>query len=445
MKKNGKILKMSDKYYQWKERTEKHEIDHNKEKTNDKSCSQCYLSVTTDKKFIRFWKWYRKEIPEVENYSAKTEEFFYEYLDEGQDFDTRKWKQNNRANSIKGKITKILSSMRYRERPQITEREIGELLIEITVASNKFEKSMKRTEELWTEYTNLTSEPDTDSDESPEENENDKENWYQIFVGNKGPYEIRGNGIGYEVIFQDEDKDELNYEEFKTECKIRGMDENELQEILDEISNWIQRKEFIPQTNFEDFENNINTPSERPSSAVSTTSETEEENLSGNTTETEDNEQMAAQGTYHLDCGKFSGGVDEDVEQWISEVDRVAIALGITDPDNDICPRLNYAAVHLTGTAAKWFEANKTAMNISRWGTGNNDRQLKVRLRTAFLTQERQDRWQDEMYETKQKSGESVENYAQRFRRNARRAGIQLQKEEKQSHLQMDYYQFTKH
>ena len=91
---------------------------------------------------------------------------------------------------------------------------------------------------------------------------------------------------------------------------------------------------------------------------------------------------------------QFSEGENEDVEQWISAVDRIGGALGIEDPDNDDCPKLNYALAHLDGSAADWYEANKGAINITRWGHGNNDRQLKEQLRTAFSTPERQQRWQ---------------------------------------------------
>jgi hypothetical protein len=45
-----------------------------------------------------------------------------------------------------------------------------------------------------------------------------------------------------------------------------------------------------------------------------------------------------AQATFHLDLRKFSGGIEEDVDQWIAEVDRTAIALGIEDPDDNDCP-----------------------------------------------------------------------------------------------------------
>ena len=77
----------------------------------------------------------------------------------------------------------------------------------------------------------------------------------------------------------------------------------------------------------------------------------------------------------------------------MSEVDSKGTALGIADPDDNNCPRLVYAVAHLTGTAAEWYTANKTAMGITRWGGGANDNiKLKTRLRTAFLTPERQQR-----------------------------------------------------
>ena len=55
---------------------------------------------------------------------------------------------------------------------------------------------------------------------------------------------------------------------------------------------------------------------------------------------------------YNITVEKFSGSENEDVERWIAEIDRTATALGIQDPDNDNCPRLNYAMAHLTGEAA---------------------------------------------------------------------------------------------
>ena len=136
---------MSDKYNTWKERAEKHDLNHNTTIRNkvkiDFSCNKCYPSNLIGKNFKRFWKWYKNEVPEVESYSAKTEDIFIEFLNEGNDFDTGKW-NNVTKNRIKGKIGKLLGSMRYNESPKQVEKDIGEKLIIMTIASDKFEKSV---------------------------------------------------------------------------------------------------------------------------------------------------------------------------------------------------------------------------------------------------------------------------------------------------------------
>ena len=78
---------MSDKYHIWKDRADKHDLNHSKNSRSkwkvDFSCDRCYPRTVIKKNFKRFWKWYKIEIPEVQSYSAKTEEIFNEFLNEG--------------------------------------------------------------------------------------------------------------------------------------------------------------------------------------------------------------------------------------------------------------------------------------------------------------------------------------------------------------------------
>src|SRR5256885_1650261 len=70
---------MTDRYEKWREKAEKHDLNHTTVKRNgqkDFSCTICHQPLEIMRKeFKRFWKWYREEIPEVRSYSGKTETY----------------------------------------------------------------------------------------------------------------------------------------------------------------------------------------------------------------------------------------------------------------------------------------------------------------------------------------------------------------------------------
>ena len=143
---------MSDKYSSWKEKAETHDTLHSGiskgRVKDDLSCSKCYPLIVTNRKFIRFWKWYAQTIPQVTDYTSKTEEVFSEYLEciklpPGKD----------RNNRVKGKIGKLLACMRYNSSPNISEGQIRQKIIEITHLSQNFERSIERVEDFWKECT----------------------------------------------------------------------------------------------------------------------------------------------------------------------------------------------------------------------------------------------------------------------------------------------------
>ena len=77
---------MADRYEKWREKAEKHDLNHTTVKRNgqkDFSCTICHQPLEIMRKeFKRFWKWYKEEIPEVRSYSGKTEENFEELMKE---------------------------------------------------------------------------------------------------------------------------------------------------------------------------------------------------------------------------------------------------------------------------------------------------------------------------------------------------------------------------
>ena len=71
---------MSDRYHTWKNRADKHDLNHNTDRRNgikDISCNICNSldDIIIGKKFKRFWKWYKIEVSEVQSYSKKLRKY----------------------------------------------------------------------------------------------------------------------------------------------------------------------------------------------------------------------------------------------------------------------------------------------------------------------------------------------------------------------------------
>src|SRR5687767_42534 len=95
---------MSDKYEIWKERARKHDLEHAasfKNKQRDVSCEICYPgSEILEKEFRRFWKWFKREIPQVKGHNRNTEENFNTLM--------RDFKEGKKTSTEKAKIKKGL-------------------------------------------------------------------------------------------------------------------------------------------------------------------------------------------------------------------------------------------------------------------------------------------------------------------------------------------------
>src|SRR5947199_167910 len=131
---------MSDRYEKWREKAEKHDLNHTTVKRNgqkDFSCIKCHQpSEIMRKEFKRFWKWYKEEIPEVRSYSAKTEENFEELMKE--DFSVKECTGTEKA-KIRYRLIWLIESMRYDKSPEKMTKEIIETVIE---EKNKIKKKL---------------------------------------------------------------------------------------------------------------------------------------------------------------------------------------------------------------------------------------------------------------------------------------------------------------
>ena len=93
---------MTDKFEIWKERARKHDLEHTtlaRNKQKDVSCEICYPgSEIPEKGFRRFWKWFKREIPQVKGYNGNTEENFSTLMND--------YKEGE--NKFTGKIRKVV-------------------------------------------------------------------------------------------------------------------------------------------------------------------------------------------------------------------------------------------------------------------------------------------------------------------------------------------------
>src|SRR5687767_2674883 len=170
---------MSDKFEKWKEKIEKHDVNHATSRHQgqvDFSCVVCYQpSRIMKKEFRRFWKWYKNEIPEVISFNGKTEENFEELMKE--DFNAIKRTGTEKARMRK-RLVWLIESMRYEQSPRKTITELGEIICRMIVTSNKFTKKGKDARNLYEEYLSSESEGYSTDNSHNGKDDTEKTLWY---------------------------------------------------------------------------------------------------------------------------------------------------------------------------------------------------------------------------------------------------------------------------
>src|SRR5437762_7602112 len=202
---------MSDRYEKWREKAEKHDLNHTIVKRNrqkDFSCTICHQPLeVTKKEFKRFWKWYKEEILKVRSYSGKTEENFEELMKEN--FSVKERTGTEKA-KIRYRLIWLIESMRYDKSPEKMTKEIIETVLRMIAASNKFTKKGKAARDLYREYlTSGTEGYSTDNKSGSEKTEKEmsegsgkletydrKENddIITIYVNRDGIFRVTGTG-----------------------------------------------------------------------------------------------------------------------------------------------------------------------------------------------------------------------------------------------------------
>src|SRR3989440_1128982 len=246
---------MSDRYEKWREKAEKHDLNHTTVKRNgqkDFSCTICHQpSEIMRKEFKRFWKWYKEEIPEVRSYSGKTEENFEELMKE--DFSVKERTGTEKA-KIRYRLIWLIESMRYDKSPEKITKEIIETVLGMIAASNKFTKKGKAARDLYREYlTGGTEEYNTDnrsgsektekemSEESGKPETYDKkedEEIITIYVNKDRIFRVTGSGKEIRIRVDTEDfGDKLSGREVTELC---NKTEEEMEPVFEEIDRIIR-------------------------------------------------------------------------------------------------------------------------------------------------------------------------------------------------------------
>src|SRR2546430_663477 len=264
---------MSDRYEKWREKAEKHDLNHTTVKRNgqkDFSCTICYQpSEIMRKEFKRFWKWYKEEIPEVRSYSEKTEENFEELMKE--DFSVKERTGTEKA-KIRNKLIWLIESMRYDKSPEKMTKEIIETVLGMIAASNKFTKKGKAARDLYREY--LTSgsegyntdnrsgsakvEKDTNEESGKPEtyDREEDDDIITIYVNSDGIFRV--TGTGKEIRIRVDTEDFGNKLSGKEVTELCNKTEEEMEPVFEEIDRiirelWEEKDEI---TLLEELKNN---------------------------------------------------------------------------------------------------------------------------------------------------------------------------------------------
>ncbi|CAB4478935.1 unnamed protein product [Rhizophagus irregularis] len=114
----------------------------------------------------------------------------------------------------------------------------------------------------------------------------------------------------------------------------------------------------------------------------------------------------------------FYGKEEEDVSDWIRQFEVAFTAIGKAAGTNSE-RQAAYAAAHLRGAAAQWYNEMKemNAGHLRNWADADDDNDLKHRIKRRFTREDVRRRKMLELRKTKQGINESVDDYTGRFRR----------------------------
>src|SRR2546423_631690 len=420
---------MSDRYEKWREKAEKHDLNHTTVKRNgqkDFSCTICHQpSEIMRREFRRFWKWYKEEIPEVRSYSEKTEENFEELMKE--DFSVKERTGTEKA-KIRYRLIWLIESMRYDKSPEKITKEIIETVLGMIAASNKFTKKRKAARDLYREY--LTS--GTEGYKTEEEMEPVFEEIDRI---------IRELWEEKEETTLLEELKNNTEETYNKKGKGRETYEEEITEFEDPVENIINMGDFgIPKT--ADLDSDLD--SEKGFGESEEESQELESEEAENYSESESEEELVIvnppvnMALNIIQVENFDGE-NVDAERWLKKFTRAATANNWVGD-----ARVGYAAAKLDRSAAEWFEKDQELPDanggrINAWDNQTDvntiARSFVTKFKTEFISEEakreKKREWYFQWGNMKQLPEENIDAYTKRYQKLIRNAEKEITEDEK--------------
>ncbi len=359
----------------------------NREGLKDPSCVICYPPEGISEKFDKFWNWYETKVPAA-TYSEYTLRIFKDLL--GLEIGTK-----NRTRDTK--LINLIGSIKYSEKPGLSVADIAIQIIEIFVCSKSFELSIEQAEENLERIQQGTPENSSEEEESktPESSEHTETEQEELF----------DTGIEYEVERALENLESIN---------------TELEDNFEENSNSEKSEETTGLTNTEELEIISETESETSEYNLNLLFEENLVNMAGIT---RDEMLGVLQGVFGehgenmrpiMKVREFYGRDNEDPHEWCAEFEKACAANGWAGNANNV-RRRDIAASYLRENAAEWYEEDQA--NIAQWHTDGQNDNFRERFKSYFSPQSKQIQWQVELTNIKQEMGESIEDYAKRFRK----------------------------
>src|SRR5256714_6773851 len=430
--------------------------------TRDMSCRKCFLireEITGNSDFLEFWKWYGEKM-DAEMFTEETVKIFNE-LKAVMLGDRTDMNEENFA-----ELTLLSLSIRYNKKPKYDIWEISLEIIKILSVSRKFRIGIKKTIEKL-EKEKVISEGES-SRPKKEIHEKDSE-VITIDVNRKGIFNITRTGKEFRIeIDENNDKKSISGNEVIKLCGNTKEDMNsvfeeidrlvqELNErqeeitILEELENDIEntdnrkgktekgKEKEILEDEFDEFENVINrsgfgplknSESKKESQELETESESEEEPLIVNP--------LVNMALNIIQVRKFNGE-NIDPEDWLQEFIR---AIAPNQWGDDV--KVDFAAAHLEGAAAQWFEKDQELLDvvggrINEWNDTTNvntiARSFVTKFKEEFVSEEAKEEkkreWFYQWEKMKQLPGESIDTYTKRYQKLVQNAKRDITEEEK--------------
>ena len=377
----------------------------NRKGLKDPSCIICYPPEETSEKFDKFWDWYKREISAT-TYSEYTTRIFNDLL-------SLEIGEKNRTRDTK--VLNLIGSIKHTEAPKLSITDIAIKVIEIFICSKYFELSIEQAKRNLEEIQKGS--PENSSEEN-EENSPEREISEQIETEQTETEQIQTES------FEESERPEINiYDEIERTKNWEDINTG-LENLSEKNSDSEKSQETTKLVNTEDLElksetNSSETESETSEYNLELLFEQNLEIMAGLTQDQFRQELQAIFGAHGenmrpiMRIKEFYGRDDEDPHEWCAEFEKASAANGWAGNDNNV-RRKNIASAYLRGNAAEWYETDQA--NIAQWHIDGQNDNFRERFKDHFSPQSKQIHWQVELTNIKQKMGESIEDYARRFK-----------------------------